>query len=79
MYLLFTGSLVYFYFRVYFGTEWLSVPFEYAAIGIGLISFAKIMKGKKIKESKNDRGRSESINFETDNPTFLDKIQRETS
>ena len=79
MYLLFTGSLVYFYFRVYFSTELLSVPFEYAALGIGLISFAKIMEGKKIKESKNDRGRPESINFGTDYPTSLDKIRRDTS
>lgn len=79
MYLLFTGSLVYLYYRVYFGAELLSVPFEYAAIGIGLISFAKIMKGKKIKEYKNDRGRPESINFETDNPIPLNKIRRETS
>jgi hypothetical protein len=54
MYLLFTGSLAYYSFRLYSGSGLLSVPFEYFILGLGLISFEKIIRTIKIKELKND-------------------------
>ena len=44
MSLLFSGSLAYFYFKAYFGSEVLPVQFEFVIIGLGLISIAKIIE-----------------------------------
>jgi hypothetical protein len=79
MYLLFVGSLTYCYCKLYLGSGLFPVPFEYFTIGLGLISFAKIIKGKKIKEFKNDHRRQEFIISKTGNLTFLDKTRQENS
>ena len=44
MHLIFTGFLVYCYYRLYFGPGFFPVPFEYLIMGLGLISFAKIIE-----------------------------------
>jgi hypothetical protein len=75
LYFLFSGFLAYFYFKAYFGSVLLPVQFDFAIIGLGLISFAKIIKEKKVKEFENDHGRQESINSGTDNLIFFDKIK----
>ena len=62
MYLLFTGSLAYCSFRLYSGSGLLPVPFEYFLLGLGLISFEKIIRGIKIKELKNDHESHEFVN-----------------
>jgi hypothetical protein len=50
MYLLFSGSLLYCYYSFYFGFSLLPAPYEYAIIGVGIISFARIINRIGIKE-----------------------------
>jgi len=79
MYLLFSGSLVYCFLRVSFGFELLSEPFELAILGLGLVSFAKLMQRKEIKEFKNNTGKQGFINSGPGNPISPDKIRQESS
>ena len=77
--LLFSGSLVYCLLRISFEFELLSEPFELAVIGLGLVSFAKLIQKKEIKEYKKNSGKQGVINSRKRNPIFSDKMRQENS
>jgi len=53
MYLFISGALV-LSLEVYFGIEFLPAPFEFALIGLALVSLSKFIKRKYVNEFKND-------------------------
>ncbi len=84
MYLLFVGSFSYFFLKVNSGSEFLPEQFELAILGLGLVSFANIMKKgidefNELNKVKDDFKKRGSINSEADNPISPAKVRQENS